>query len=59
MKIAICDDEKYIRDFIAKSISDEITDAIVKCYESAENLLEAAYNPDILFPISSQQIHSI
>lgn len=49
MKIAICDDEKYIRDFIAKSISDEITDAIVKCYESAEDLLEAEYNPDILF----------
>ena len=49
MKIAICDDEKYIRDFLAECISDEITDAIVKCYESAEDLLEAAYNPDILF----------
>ena len=49
MIIAICDDEKYIRDSLAESISNEIIDATVKCYESAEDLLETEDNPDILF----------
>lgn len=49
MKIAICDDEKYIRDFIAESISKEVENADVMCFESAEGMLEADGNVDIMF----------
>ena len=49
MKIAICDDEKYIRDFIKDCITSELSDADILCFESAESFLKTNENADIMF----------
>ena len=49
MKIAICDDEKYIRDFIKDCITSELSNADILCFESAESFLKANENADIMF----------
>lgn len=48
MKIAICDDEKYIRDFMKACIANEYPDEDILCYESAESLLKSDENADIV-----------
>ena len=37
--IAICDDEKAIRDEISECIRDIVSDATIKCYDSAGDII--------------------
>ena len=49
MKLAICDDEKRIRDIIAESVK-EISEKIeIEFYSDAKGILSASFDSDILF----------
>lgn len=47
--IAICDDEKAIRDEISECIRDIVSDATIKCYDNALCILDSDFDADILF----------
>ena len=49
MKIAICDDEKPIRDYIEKCVRVVNPDAVVEQYEDASDMVSARFDADILF----------
>ena len=49
MKIAICDDEKPIRDYIEKCVREVRPDAEVVQYPNASEMVSASFNVDILF----------
>ena len=49
MKIAICDDEKPIRDYIEKCVRDVDPDALVSQYSDASDMVSASFDVDILF----------
>ena len=49
MKVAICDDEKIIRDLIAESIQDVSKQIIIESYEDATGILDADFDAEILF----------
>ncbi len=49
MKIAICDDEKPIRDYIEKCVREVKTDAFVLQYSDASDMVSASFDADILF----------
>ena len=49
MKIAICDDEKPIRDYIEKCVREVNPDAKVEQYEDASTMVSAKFDADILF----------
>ncbi len=48
MRIAVCDDEKEVRDMFAGRIGELYPDADVSFYQSGEELLLAGNDPDIL-----------
>lgn len=49
MKIAICDDEQAIRDYIEKCILEVNLDVSVQKYSNAEPILSTKFDADILF----------
>ncbi len=49
MKIAICDDEKPIRDYIEKCVREVKPDAFVLQYSDASDMVSASFDADILF----------
>ncbi len=49
MKIAICDDEKPIRDYIEKCVREVNPDAFVSQYSDASDMVSASFDADILF----------
>ncbi len=49
MKIAICDDEKPIRDYIEKCVREVKPDASVLQYSDALDMVSASFDADILF----------
>ena len=49
MKIAICDDEKPIRDYIEKCVREVKPDADVVQYPDASEMVSASFDADILF----------
>ena len=49
MKIAICDDEKPIRDYIEKCVREVNSEAEVEQYEDASTMVSAKFDADILF----------
>ncbi len=49
MKIAICDDEKPIRDYIEKCVREVDPDALVSQYSDASDMVSASFDADILF----------
>ncbi len=49
MKVAICDDEKRIRDLIAGSVREVSEKAEIEFYPDAKGLLSPGFDPDILF----------
>ncbi len=49
MKIAICDDEKPIRDYIEKCVREVKPDADIVQYPNASEMVSASFNADILF----------
>ncbi len=49
MKIAICDDEKSIRDHIEKCVRETEPDAVVEQYPDASSVATASFDADILF----------
>ena len=49
MKIAICDDEKPIRDYIEKCVREVDPDALVSQYSDASDMVSASFDVDILF----------
>lgn len=49
MQIAICDDEKEIRDILADKVKKQYPEATLSFYTSGEELLRAKVRPDILF----------
>ena len=49
MKIAICDDEKPIRDYIEKCVREIDPDALVSQYSDASDMVSASFDADILF----------
>lgn len=48
MQIAICDDEKEIRDMLAEKVQGLYPQAELSCYQSGEELLISRSQPDIL-----------
>ncbi len=49
MKIAICDDEKTIRDYIEKCVCEVNPDIFVEQYADARDMVSASFDADILF----------
>ena len=49
MKLAICDDEKRIRDIIADSVKEVSEKIEIELYEDAKGILSASFDSDILF----------
>ena len=49
IKIALCDDEKPIRDYIEKCVREVNPDALVSQYSDASNMVSASFDADILF----------
>ena len=49
VKIAICDDEKSIRDYIEKCVREVNPDALVEQYANATDMVSASFDADILF----------
>ena len=49
MKIAICDDEKPIRDYIEKCVREVDPDALVSQYSDASDMVSASFDADVLF----------
>ena len=49
MRIAVCDDDRRIREILLREISDYVPGAEVICYKNGEDLLHAELIPDILF----------
>ena len=49
LKIAICDDEKPIRDYIEKCVREVDPDALVSQYSDASDMVSASFDADILF----------
>ncbi len=49
MKIAICDDEKSIRDYIEKCVREVNPETVVEQYEDASDMVSASFDADILF----------
>lgn len=49
MKIAICDDEKEMRDILAGKVQFRYPSAEISCYKSGEELLSRGADVDILF----------
>ena len=49
MKIAICDDEKSIRDHIEKCVRETEPDAVTEQYPDASSVVTASFDADILF----------
>lgn len=49
MKVAICDDEKPIRDYIEKCVREVKPDACVLQYSDASDMVSASFDADILF----------
>ena len=47
--VAICDDEKAIRDEISECIRNITTAAVVKCFDNASGILNDDFDADILF----------
>ena len=45
--IAICDDEKAIRDEISECIRDIVSDATIKCYDNA--LCKLSFKLELMF----------
>ena len=48
MQIAVCDDEKEIRDMFAEKIAGLYPEADLSLYQSGEELLLSGKDPDIL-----------
>ncbi|MDE7313787.1 MAG: LytTR family DNA-binding domain-containing protein [Eubacterium sp.] len=48
MRIAVCDDEKEIREILAEKVMQIYPDAVLLCYSSGEELLLEDSQPDIL-----------
>lgn len=49
MKLAICDDEKRIRDIIAESVKEVSEKIEIELYADAKGILSASFDSDILF----------
>ena len=49
MKIAICDDEKPIRDYIEKCVREVNPDVLIMQYADASDMVSASFDADILF----------
>ena len=49
VKIAICDDEKKIRSYIAKCVLEICPDAEISEYKKADEFVTKSFNADILF----------
>lgn len=49
IKIAICDDEKPIRDYIEKCVREVNPDVLIKQYADASDMVSARFDADILF----------
>ncbi|MCR5734022.1 MAG: LytTR family DNA-binding domain-containing protein [Lachnospiraceae bacterium] len=49
IKIAICDDEKPIRDYIEKCVREVDPDAFVSQYSDASDMVSASFDADVLF----------
>ena len=49
MKLAICDDEKRIRDIIAESVKEVSEKIEIEFYTDAKGILSASFDSDILF----------
>ena len=49
MKLAICDDEKRIRDIIAKSVKEVSEKIEIEFYADAKGIISASFDSDILF----------
>lgn len=49
MRIAICDDEKRIRDILSEAVRDVTPDADIECFADAGPVLAKSYDADILF----------
>ena len=49
MKLAICDDEKRIRDIIAESVKEASEKIEIEFYSDAKGILSASFDSDILF----------
>ncbi len=49
MKIAICDDEKPIRDYIEKCVREVNQDVLINQYVDASDMVSASFDADILF----------
>lgn len=49
MKVAICDDEKEMRDILAGKVQKRYPSAEISCYKSGEELLSPGEDVDILF----------
>ena len=49
MKLAICDDEKRIRELIAESVRDVSGSIEIEFYTDAQGLLRPDFDADILF----------
>ena len=49
MRIAVCDDDRRIREILCREISEYASGAEVLCYKNGEDLLHADVIPDIVF----------
>lgn len=49
MQIAICDDEREIRELLRDKVRKAYPEAEIYAYETGENFLAAGRHPDILF----------
>lgn len=48
MKVAICDDEKQIRDILSDTVRSVSEDIEIECYSNAESILSQSFDADIL-----------
>jgi len=49
MKLAICDDEKIIRDYIAQCVREVSADIDIECYADTGGIIANSFDADILF----------
>lgn len=49
MRIAICDDEKRIRDILSEAVRDVAPNADIECFADAGPVLAKSYDADIIF----------
>ncbi len=49
MKLAICDDEKEMRSYIAGVVKENFPELIIEEYEKADDMISPSYDADILF----------